>query len=141
MYVLSKIIKSSTFPFCPTKSDKDLKTLEIKYTLSNSVFKLQLPIFTEGTPEEFLHFIHEFTQAKSKLGYSSSQKLESGLEQLLQGNARQEWNTIKNTTLPGVQTIASFNERINSYKKFTFQILPQSTINETIYRDFVKTIN
>ena len=110
-------IERETIPFYLTKTDKDLKTLEIKYTLSNSLFKLQLPIFKEGTPEEFLHFIHKFTQAKSKLGYNSSQKLESGLEQLLQGNARQEWNTIKNTTLPGIQTIASFNERINSYKK------------------------
>ena len=83
-------IERETIPFYPTKLERDIKTLEIKYTLSGSIFKLQLPIFKEGSPEEFLHFIHEFTQAKNKLGYGSSQKLESGLEQLLQGNARQE---------------------------------------------------
>ena len=110
-------IERETIPFYQAKSDKDHKSLKIKYTLSNSVFKLQLHIFKEDMPEEFLHFIHEFTQAKSKLGYNSSQKLESGLGQLLQGNARQEWNTIKNTTLPNVHTIASFNKQINSYKK------------------------
>ena len=103
-------IERETIPFYPIKSERDIKTLEIKYTLSGSTFKLQLPIFKEGSPKEFLHFVHEFTQAKNKLGYSSSQKLESGLEQLLQGNAHQEWNTMKSTTLPGVHTIASFNE-------------------------------
>ena len=79
-------IEQESIPFYLTKSEKDFKTLEIKYTLSGSIFKLQLPIFKEGSPEEFLHFIHEFTQAKNKLGYGNSQKLESGLEQLIQGN-------------------------------------------------------
>ena len=110
-------IERETIPFYPTKLERDIKTLEIKYTLSGSVFKLQLPIFKEGSSEKFLHFIHEFTKAKNKLGYGNSQKSESGLEQLLQGNARQEWNTIKSTTLPGIHTIASFNEQINAYKK------------------------
>ena len=76
-------IEQETIPLYQTKSDKDFKPLKIKSTLSNSVFKLQLGIFKEGTPDEFLHFIHEFTQAKSNLGFNSSQKLESGLEQLL----------------------------------------------------------
>ena len=110
-------IERETIPFYSTKSETNIKFLEIKYTLSGSTFKLQLPIFKEGSPEEFLHFLHEFTQARNKLGYTNAQKLESGLEQLLQGNARQEWNTVKTTTLPGVQNIAAFNERINSYKK------------------------
>ena len=110
-------IERETIPFYSTKSEGNPKFLEIKYTLSGSTFKLQLPIFKEGSPEDFLHFLHEFTQARAKLGYTNAQKLESGLEQLLQGNARQEWNTVKTTTLPEAQTIAAFNERINSFKK------------------------
>ena len=85
--------------------------------MSGSTFKLQLPVFNEGTPEEFLHFIHEFEQAKGKLGYNSGQNLESGLEQLLQRNAINKWSTIKGTILPGITTLAAFNERIESYKR------------------------
>ena len=110
-------IERETIPFYSTKSEGDTKSLEIKYSISGSTFKLQLPIFKEGLTEDFLNFIHKFTQAKNKLGYGNGQKLESGLEQLLQGNARQEWNTVKNTTSPGIQTIASFNKRINAYKR------------------------
>ena len=64
----------------PAKSDSNPKTLKIKYTLSSRLFKLQLPAFKEGTPEKFLHFIYEFSQVKSKLGYGACQELESGLE-------------------------------------------------------------
>ena len=134
-------IERETIPFYSTKTETNTKFLEIKYTLSGSTFKLQLPIFKEGLPEEFLHFLHEFTQARNKLGYTNAQKLESGLEQLLQGNARQEWNTVKTTTLPGVQTIVAYNERINLYKKYTFPILLRSTIRETTSTEFAKTIS
>ena len=58
-------IGRENIPFYPIKSERDVKTLDIKYTLSGSTFKLQLPIFKEGSPEEFLHFVHEFTQAKN----------------------------------------------------------------------------
>ena len=85
--------------------------------MSGSTFKLQLPVFNEGRPKEFLHFIHEFEQAKGKLGYNSGQKLESGLEQLLQGNTRNEWSTTKETILLGTTTLAAFNDRIESYKR------------------------
>ena len=59
-------IERETITFYPTKSERDLKTLEIKYTLSGSAFKLQLPIFKEGSPEEFLHFVHKISKAKNK---------------------------------------------------------------------------
>ena len=77
-------------PFYPDKDRKNFKTIEIKYSIPGSTFKLQLPVFKEGTAEEFLHFIHEFLEAKGKLGYGTCQKPQSGLEQVLQGNARQE---------------------------------------------------
>ena len=93
-------IEKETIAFYPNQEEKDTKTIEIKYTSSGSSFKLQLPIFKQGNAEEFLHFIHEFLQAKIKLGYNTCAKLESGLEQLLQGNSRQEWNTIKSTVSP-----------------------------------------
>ena len=32
-------------------------------------------------------------------------------------NARNEWNTIKNTVSPNSQTVASFNENISAFKK------------------------
>lgn len=81
-------IKKEAVPFIPSYDTRQTKYVEIKYTLSGSSFKTQLPIFMEGAPEQLLHFIHEFNQAKSKLGYNNYQKLESGLEQILQGNAQ-----------------------------------------------------
>ena len=83
-------IEKEIIPFYPEKESKTPKTIEIKYSISGTTFKLQLPVFNEGTAEEFLHFINEFMEAKLKLGYGTCQKLESGLEQILQGNARQE---------------------------------------------------
>ena len=35
-----------------------------------------------------------------KLGYNTCANLKSRFKQLLQDNARQEWNTIKNTVAP-----------------------------------------
>ena len=110
-------IEKETIAFYSDKGEDKTKIIEVKFTLSGSAFKLQLPVFNQGNAEEFLHFIHEFLQAKSKLGYNTGAKLESGLEQLLQGNARQEWNTIKNTVAPNVNTVASFNERILAFKR------------------------
>ena len=111
-------IEKETIPFYPDKDNKTTtKTIEIKYSISGSTFKLQLPVFNEGTAEDFLHFINEFLEAKTKLGYGTCQKLESGLEQILQGNARQEWNTIKGTVLPGTNTVAAFHQRIENFKR------------------------
>ena len=79
MRELDLYIERERILFYPVDSDTNLKILEIKYTMSGSSFKLQLPIFKEGSPEEFLHFLHKFAQAKQKLGYTSCQKLESGM--------------------------------------------------------------
>ena len=84
-------IEKESIPFGPPLNLSTIKTLEIKFSLSGSTFKTQLPIFWEGSPEEFLNFLYEFTQAKSK----PHVKLESGFEQLLLGNAQNAWNTIK----------------------------------------------
>ena len=110
-------IEKEAISFYPDHDTKSNKTLEIKFTLSGSSFKTQLPIFREGNAEQLLDFLYEFNQAKQKLGYTNHQKLESGLEQLLQGNARNEWNTIKTTTLPNIQTVAAFAERLTAFKK------------------------
>ncbi len=81
-------IEKEIISFIPSYDKSKTKYMEIKNTLANSTFKTQLPIFMEGSPEELLHFLYEFDQAKTKLGYSTYQKLESGFEQILQGNAR-----------------------------------------------------
>ena len=109
-------IEKETISFYPTEASLP-KSIEIKFTLSGSTFKLQLPIFNQGPAEEFLHFLHEFEAAKTKLGYNTCQKLESGIGQLLQGNAKNEWNTIKSTVNPNSNNIAAFNERIAAFKK------------------------
>ena len=109
-------IEKETIAFYPNQEERETKIIDIKYTLSGNSFKLQLPVFKQGNAKEFLHFLHEFLQAKTKLGYNTCAKLESGLEQLLQGNTRQEWNTMKSTVAPQTQTVASFNERILAFK-------------------------
>jgi len=48
----------------------------------------ELGIEKESIPfykDQDFHFLYEFNQSKNKLGYTTHQKLESGLEQLLQG--------------------------------------------------------
>ena len=109
-------IEKETISFYPSETTTP-KTVEIKYSLSGSSFKLQLPIFSQGNAEDFLHFLHEFNEAKNKLGYTTYAKLESGLEQLLQGNAKNEWNTIKGTVSPDSQSVNSFKERISTFKR------------------------
>ena len=44
-------IEKEIISFYPDKDRKGFKTIEIKYTLSGSNFKLQLPVFNEGTAE------------------------------------------------------------------------------------------
>ena len=110
-------IEKESIPFYKSQDTKNIKTMEIKFTLSGSSFKTQLPIFREGNVEDLLHFLYEFNQSKSKLGYTTHQKLESGLEQLLQGNARNEWNTIQTTISPNVNTIAAFSQRVTAFKR------------------------
>ena len=47
-------------------------------------------------------------EAKTTLGYNSYQKLESGLEQLLQGTALSAWNTIKAIVQLNINTLLTF---------------------------------
>ena len=54
--------------------------MEVKYTIAGSGFKTQLPVFKGGSAEELLQFHNGFQSAKSKLGYTSYQKLEGGIE-------------------------------------------------------------
>ena len=109
-------IEMEVIPFLlPTEKSKT-SFLEVKYTISESTFKTQLPIFKGGTAEEFLRFIYGFDHAKSKLGYNTYQKLEGGLEQLLQGTAKDEWNTIKGTVQPNTRTVQSFAARVEAFR-------------------------
>ena len=64
-------IEKEVIPFYPDKDRKIFKTIEIRYTISCSTFKLHLPVFNEGTAEELLHLIHEYIEAKGKLGYGT----------------------------------------------------------------------
>ena len=93
-----------------------MNTVEIKYTISGSSFKTQMPIFQDGYAEDLLHFLYEFNQAKTKLGYTTGPKLESGIEQVLKGTARHEWNAIKTTVDPNVTTVAAFNNCIDALR-------------------------
>lgn len=108
-------IEKETISFGTTET-KSQKTLEVKYTIADSSFKTQLPTFKDGSAEDLLHFIYEFKQAQAKLGYNTYQKLESGIEQLLKGTARNEWNTIKQTVQPNTNTVITFTRRVESLK-------------------------
>jgi len=109
-------IEREAIPFLPPSEKPKTSFLKVKYTISSSTFKTQLPIFKGGSAEEFLRFMYEFNHAKSKLGYTTYQKLESRLEQLLQSTAKDEWSTIKGTVQPGVNTAQSFNARIEAFR-------------------------
>ena len=109
-------IEKEAIPFVPAPSVQAKRTLEVKYSIAGSGFKTQLPIFEDGNAEEFLHFLFKFRQAQNRLGYNTYQKLESGIEQLLKGTARNKWNTIKNTVNPGTNTVASFNALLDALR-------------------------
>ena len=109
-------IEREVIPFLPPKEKPKPSFLEVKYNIWNSTFKTQLPIFTGGLAEEFLRFMYEFNHAKTQLGCTMYQKLESGLEQLLQGTAKDEWSTIKGTVQPGINTTQSFSARIEAFR-------------------------
>ena len=94
-------------------------------------------MFREGTPEQFLNCLYEFTQANAKLGYTNHHKLESGFKQLLQGNDRNEWNTIKNTIQPNTHTVASFNERVMIFKSLYISEI-SATDNQKNYLQRIK---
>ena len=110
-------IEKEAIPFIPSDEIKKNSYIEVKYTISCSCFKTQLPVFKGGSVEELLRFLDKFQGAKSKLGYSNYQKLESGIKQLLQETAKDEWSTIKGTVEPNTNTIATFNIRIEAFKK------------------------
>ena len=46
---------------------------------------------------------------------------------MLLGNARKDWNTIKNTIQPQAQTVTAFNTRVETFKKL--YILEPSVID------------
>ena len=98
-------IEQETNPLIPDYEKSKIKLVDLKYTIGNSNFKSQLPSFSKGTAEEFLNFLHEFNQEKQKLGFTTYAKIKGELEQLLQGVARDEWNTVKSTIQ---HTLASF---------------------------------
>ena len=110
-------IQKEAISFFPSYLSITIKTLEIKFTLSESILKTQPPVFKEGIPEEFLYYIHEFSSAKAKIGHTTYPKLRSGREQLLQGNTCNEWNTIKSSIQPRSQMVTIFNGRITAFKK------------------------
>ena len=102
-------------PFLPPTDKSKTSFIEVKYIISDSTFKTQLTVFKGGSVEKFLRLIYEFEHAKSKLGYNTYQKLESGLEQLLQGTAKDEWSIIKGTFQPGTRIVQSFRARIKAF--------------------------
>ena len=77
-------IEKESISFIPTEESRTPSYIEVKYTISRSGFKTQLPIFKGGSVEDLLRFLNEFQSTKAKLGYNNYQKLESGIEQLLQ---------------------------------------------------------
>ena len=121
------------FPFIPSDETKKPSYIEVKYTISRSDFKTQLPIFKGGSAEELLRFLNEFQGAKSKLGYTNFQKLESGIEQLLQGTTKDEWSTIKGTVESNSNTISTFNLRIKALKKCIYLNPRQLRIKNCTY--------
>ena len=97
----------------------------------------QLQIFKGGKAEEFLRFIYKFDHAKNKLGYNTYQKLESGLEQLLQGTAKDKWNTIKGTVQPNTRTVQSFGARVEAFR-LIYIPEPAAVDNQKSYLQRVK---
>ena len=132
-------IEKESIPFGPPQNLSTVKTLEIQFSLSRTTFKTQLPIFCEGSPEEFLNFLNELSQAKAKakLGYNNHLKLESGFEQLLLGNACNKWNTIKTTIMPQTHTVSAFNKRVEAFKKLYISEL-SAVDNQKSYLQRVK---
>ena len=84
-------IEKEIITFLPSSKKKKNSFLEIQYTISGTQFKKQLPIFKGGSAEDLLYVLHKFMEAKVKISYSTYQKLESGLEKLLQGTALSAW--------------------------------------------------
>ena len=82
-------IEKETISFYPSNPTVT-KAIKIKFSLSGSSFKLQLPVFKQGNAEDFMHFLHKFHEAKGNLGYNTCLKLESGLKHLRQGNSHNE---------------------------------------------------
>ena len=110
-------IEKESISFIPTEENRKPSYIEVKYTISGSGFKTQLPIFKGSSAEDLLRFLNEFQGARAKLGYCNYQKLESGIEQLLQGTAKDEWNTIKGTVQPGTNILQSFKRRIEALRQ------------------------
>ena len=62
-------LEIESISFYPNQSYSTTKTLQIKFTISGTSLKTQLPIFKEGNLEQLLQFLYKFNQAKNKVGY------------------------------------------------------------------------
>ena len=73
IHTVKKMKKSEleieSISFYPNQSYSTTKTLQIKFTISGTSLKTQLPIFKEGNLEQLLQFLYKFNQAKNKVGY------------------------------------------------------------------------
>ena len=110
-------IEKEVISFIPSEESNNPSFIEVKYTIAGSGFKTQLPVFKGGSAEDFLRFLNKFSNAKTKLGYTNYQKLQNGIEQLLQGTAKDEWSTIKGTAQPGINMLNSFNDRLEAFRQ------------------------
>ena len=148
-------IEKEAIPFYPSGETTKSQFIEVKYMISGSSFKTQLPIFRGGTAKEFLLFLNEFNNAKGKLACTNYQKLESDIEQLLQGTAKVEWTTIKGTIQAGTNNLAFFEARIkafwkiyipepvaiNNQKAYLQRIKKDDKISVPHFLDWLKQIN
>ena len=64
-------IKKESISFILIEESQKPSYIEVKYTISGSGFKTQLPIFKGGSVEDLLRFLNEFQSARTKLGYTN----------------------------------------------------------------------
>ena len=115
--MLTLALKRKPSPLLPLTT-RARPNMEIKYKMSNIVPSgHNYPSLWKDLLKNYYTSFMNSTEPKKKLGYSTYQKLESGLVQILQDNARNEWNTIKTTVNPSVNTLNSFNECITAFKR------------------------
>ena len=56
-------IEKEAIPVIPSDKIKKTSYIEVKYTISGSGFKTQLPVFKGGSAKELLRFLNEFQGA------------------------------------------------------------------------------
>jgi len=80
------------------------------------MFRKKFPLFEEGTPEEFLHFLQGFNDRSRKVGYTTGPLRHNGFEQLSTGNSLNDWTTLKQNIRPGEDTLIDFNNILEQFK-------------------------